>query len=145
MNHRLLVTCLVIRHQRWIINRKLFKCLADTRDVSVTKNSKDTRDCAFAVIAIDGVLMRQEFNDCLAYRHLSFCHDLLFLFLLGFQFSVRQARIRQLRRPRISNPHLIWFICHIPDALGVWSCHDVEEIEVITGPSSNRTMPAVWN
>jgi hypothetical protein len=47
----------------------LFESLTDTCHISVAKDSEDSLHGAFAIIAIDRVLVRQEFNDCLAYSH----------------------------------------------------------------------------
>jgi hypothetical protein len=41
----------------------------------VAKDSKDSGDSAFAMIAIDGVLVRKEFNNRLSYAHLASGHN----------------------------------------------------------------------
>ena len=79
MHHRLLIARLVIRHQGWVFNRELLERLTNTSNISMPEDSKDTLNGAFAVIAIDCVLMRKEFNNCLANCHFACGHIKSFL------------------------------------------------------------------
>jgi hypothetical protein len=49
--------------------------LANSGHIAMAKDSDDSGNSAFAVVAIDGVLMRKEFNNRLSHAHLASGHN----------------------------------------------------------------------
>ena len=77
VNHRLFITGLVIRHEFWLIHVVLLQRLANTGNVAVAKDAEHAGDGALAVLTVNGPLVPQELNECLADRH-CFCSSHLF-------------------------------------------------------------------
>jgi hypothetical protein len=70
VHHRLLVAGLVVRQQPGLLDVELLDGLTDPGDVAVPEDAEDPRDGAFADVAVDGPLVGQELDECLADGHL---------------------------------------------------------------------------
>jgi hypothetical protein len=77
MNHGLLVSSLVVRHECRIRLRELLERLTDASYVSVSENSKHSLNGALSVLTVNRVLVRQKFDDCLTHGHSSSAHGFL--------------------------------------------------------------------
>ena len=143
MNHALLIACLVIGHEAWLVERELLESLTNTCHVAVTEDAEGTRNGALTVVTVNGELVSQELNECLANSHATRSHGCLSIFLLLSR--VGKSGVDLLTVPGLADPRVGGVVTDLPDPVRVWSSHDVQVVEVIPGCCHAGAVPSVGN